>query len=63
MTELEIRDALLALIHHKENIDNTDLAEARAYDLQEAGFMTRDTGVAIRTADGAEFVLTIQQTM
>lgn len=63
MTEREIRDALLALIHHKEDIDNTDLAEARAYDLQERGFMTHDTGIVIRTEDGAEFMLTIHQTM
>lgn len=63
MNEFEIRDALLALIHCKENIDNTCLADARAYDLQEAGFITRDTGIAIRTEHGAEFMLTIQQTM
>lgn len=61
MTENDIRDALIALIQGGEDIDETDLADARAYDLQEAGFLTRDTGVFIGTEDGSKFMLTIKR--
>jgi hypothetical protein len=59
MTEQEIRDALLALIHHGERIENTVLESATAHSYADSGVMTYNEGIVIQTDDGSEFQITI----
>lgn len=62
MNEYTIQEAIRALLQG-ENIEDTDLSEG-VWDIQsyeDGGYLTYDSGLVFRTADGSEFQLTIKQ--
>lgn len=60
-TETDIALALIEMLEHGANPDDTDMGAIECRTFDEAGLMTRNEGVVIRLADGSEFQLTIVQ--
>ena len=60
MDEFEVMDALQALLQG-EALENTLLDDSSARSFTEAGIMSYNKGLVLRTADGSEFQITIVQ--
>ena len=58
MTETEVADSIQALLYG-ERLDCTLLDNASVSTFRDAGVLTHNEGLVIRTADGSEFQLTI----
>jgi hypothetical protein len=61
LTETDIALALIEMLEHGADPDDTDMGEVECRTFDEAGKMTRNEGVVIQLADGSEFSLIIVQ--
>lgn len=62
MNEKTIEDALNLLISGELDLVDTALGEvSNIKTYAEAGILTRDSGLVLRTEDGSEFQITIKQ--